>query len=244
MALLLEYNIDVAIFSEYRETFNEEKVNAIGDYIVDFGLGGNDKIVVLYESGMRLRVSREGSRYTLYTIYTKDKIFNLVGVHLQDHISGCDEDRLITLSELANDVRELEKENKSSKTLVIGDFNASPFDKEMINKKALNAVLFRSIIEKNEVTTFEKKKYKRFYNPMLLYLSEENHVYGSHYYSSGSNTLNWYTYDQFVVRKELIEKIKSYNYCKYAGSINLMTRNDLPDKNYSDHLPLFVEVEL
>lgn len=148
------------------------------------------------------------------------------------------------MHELVNDIDEIEKEDASLNTLIIGDFNTSPFAPEMVNKKALNAVLFKELIEKQEIVTYDRRQYRRFYNPMLLFLSERDKVYGSHYYSSGIDTINWYAYDQFCVRKTLVDKVKTFNYCKSAGNICLVTKNNLPNKKYSDHLPLLVEVEI
>ena len=48
-------------------------------------------------------------------------------------------------------IQDVEKEVKHSRTIVMGDFNCSPFDVEMISKNKMNVVLFKKLINKAEM---------------------------------------------------------------------------------------------
>lgn len=60
------------------------------------------------------------------------------------------------------DIEQTEELLKCSNTVVIGDFNANPYDEELLSKYAFNAVLFKSIIDKNELTNPNSLKKKDF----------------------------------------------------------------------------------
>ena len=106
----------------------------------------------------------------------------------------------------------------------------------------LIAVLFRDLIMKQETVTFDHRKYQRFYNPMLNYISEDDSNYGSLYYASGLKTLYWYCYDQILMRKALVNRLLDVSYRKSIKGRKLLNEIS-PNKNISDHLPLIVKFE-
>ena len=60
------------------------------------------------------------------------------------------------------DIEQTEELLKCGNTIVIGDFNANPYDEELLSKFAFNAVLFKTIIDKRELTNPNSLKRKRF----------------------------------------------------------------------------------
>jgi len=244
IALLTSEEIDVAIFAEYEGLLLDKISSALNGYYIQYGLGGNDKIVAIIKGNIDVNVKREQSRYTLYTARIEQQIVHIGGVHLQANPHASSTDRAITLHDLTCDIRSLEKETASDNTIVIGDFNANPFSLEMISKKGMNAVVFKGLIDLHENVKHEGQQLRRFYNPTLLLLSEEKKQYGSYYYGSGSETLYWNMYDQVVMRKQLANAIVDMKYCKSAGNYQLVTKYGLPKKSISDHLPLCVEVKI
>lgn len=91
-------------------------------------------------------------------------------------------DRINTIQRLVADIEQTEELFKCNNTIVIGDFNANPYDDELLSKYAFNAVLFKTIIDKSELTNPKTFKRKRFYNPILHYISEDTEMYGSFYH--------------------------------------------------------------
>ena len=243
-AILKDHRIDIAIFCEHQNTFFDHRRMDRDGYTIEHGLGANEKLIALFRKSMKYDVNREVFRYTLYSFTLNDEPIIIAGVHLEDRRNHKEGSRLITLEHLAQDINELERRLGSRKTVVIGDFNSNPFEAGMIHKRGLNAVLFKSLIQRKEVVRYEGKDYRRFYNPMMLTLSEENKEYGSCYYSANEESLYWNTLDQVVVRKELMDKLVKVEFLKEVGDRSLLTKSGIPSKRISDHLPLIVEVSL
>lgn len=94
----------------------------------------------------------------------------------------------------------------------------------------------------NEYVISNGKRYRRFYNPTMNYISEDLSNYGSVYYSSRIDSLYWFCYDQILVRKPLVNSITTLNYCRTIKSRSLIKKK-APDKTISDHLPLIVNIK-
>ena len=106
---------------------------------------------------------------------------------------------------------------------------------------AFHAVLFKEVIRKSETRTVSGRTYRRLYNPIIHFISENNQNYGSFYYSNGSSTPVWHCLDQVLVSKALIDSVKNLQYLKSIGKVSLL-KKIVPDKEISDHLPLLVQL--
>lgn len=232
-----QYDLDIVLLSEFK-SLKWEKLQK-DDYKV---INGCDKVIAYCKKEIELINRFETTRYCFFSIEYYGEVFVLVGLHLPSNPHGTSDARKAVIFPLMQDLKDIEKKLNTDNTILIGDFNASPFDSELIQKNMFNAVLFKSVIQAKEVIRYEGHSYKRLYNPMLNYISEINEQYGSYYYQSGINTLVWYCYDQVLVRKPLIERIGELFYCKSINSISLLSKGGIPDKAISDHLPLVLEV--
>ena len=56
------------------------------------------------------------------------------------------------------------------KTVVIGDFNANPYDEELLLPGAFNAMLFKGILRARGSRTWHGKSYPFMYNPTVRML--------------------------------------------------------------------------
>lgn len=236
-----EHQIDIAIFAEYQGTnFSTISQSLNGVYNRYNGFGGCDKVTLISRNDVTVR--REQNRYTLYSCVFEGKVYIIAGVHLPANPYADHDQHKNVIRDLVQDVGELERELKTSNTIVIGDLNASPFDSELIQKDAFNAVLYKELIKQAEYTTINEKRYRRFYNPAINFISEDSINYGSLYYSSGINTLYWFCFDQILVRKSLVDSVLDVRYCRSIKGKSLLKRF-VPDKKISDHLPLLVKFE-
>ena len=241
--IITENNIDICIFSEYNGIkFENVLLGLKNDYILYNGNGGCDKITMIARKCYTIDVRREQNRYTIYSVSFSNEEYIIAGIHLQDNSHSDSDTRKLTIRELITDINEQELFLKNKNTIVIGDFNASPFDEELVQKDAFNAVLFKDLIIKSEFVKVDDKKYRRFYNPMLNCISEDDSIYGSIYYGSGIKTLYWYFYDQVIVRKGLANRIHDISIVKTIKNKKLL-KSVMPNKEISDHLPLIVEFE-
>lgn len=239
--IILENDVDIALFAEYQKTSFRKVLSELQDYSQHDGYGACDKITLLCKKTIESKVRREQNRYTLYTCAIEGTLFNFVGVHLPAPPSSDANDRKHVIRDIVQDITEQEKESKSRRTIVIGDFNCNPFDQEVIQKDSFNAVLFKELIKKQEVIRYSEKEWRRFYNPIIHFLSENTCTYGSLYYSSGSAPLYWNSFDQILVRKELVDSIESLKYVKEIDGKKLI-KDIKPDNSISDHLPLLVKI--
>lgn len=240
--MIRENNIDIALFAEHRSTNFSTLCQQLKGFAQSLGYGGCEKITLIAKSGFHMTVRREQNRYCIYECLVGDTKFVIVGLHLPANPNSTTEDRKNVIRDIVRDVEAIEKELKTDKTIIIGDYNASPFDQELIQKDAFNAVLYKGLLKKQEYITSNGKQYRRFYNPMVHYISEESQMYGSFYYSGGIQSLYWYCYDQVIVRKSLMDKVIAIKYCKSIGKKSLL-KNIKPDEDISDHLPLIVTIE-
>lgn len=241
--LFQENAIDIFVFAEYQSTDLSSLISNTGNrYAWHNGYGGCDKVTLIARNNIIVDTNREQSRYTLYSCTLDGCIYIIAGIHLPSNPTANEEHRKNVIRDLVQDIIQLEKEQNNSNTIVIGDFNANPFDSELIQKDAFNAVLYKQLIEQHEYCVFEKKRYRRFYNPMVNYITEEPKNYGSYYRAAGISSLYWFCYDQVIVRKQLVSSIVDVRYFTEINRRSLIKKTSL-DEKISDHLPLLVRFE-
>ena len=155
--VIVENDVDVAIFSEYKSINYIDVIKRLNyKYKWHDGFSGCEKVTLLCKNDIEVKVRREHSRYTLYTLYLEENII-VGGVHLPSPPYNNSEDRKNVLRELVRDIKELESSEKHTRSIVIGDFNCNPFDQEMIQKDAMNSVLFKDLIKKSETVKCNDK---------------------------------------------------------------------------------------
>lgn len=242
VSLIRQNNIDIAVFCEFKSLNREIIERELTDFSFSTDMTGCEKVIFLFKSSITNEVRRESNRYAMYSFEYNSTNYTIVGVHLPDQRSCDSAARKAVIGVLMRELDELEKENKNYNTIIIGDFNAGPLDSELTQKDMFNAVPFKDVIKKRDVIEFQHKKYRRFYNPMVHYISEDTKQYGSFRYTGGSSTVVWYTFDQVIVRKPLIDNINNIFYCKSIGNMELLSVDGIPKASISDHLPLIVEL--
>ena len=240
---LKEYDIDIALFCEYSGLDLEDLEDHISEkYDIIRGFGGCNRIFMISNKDISVNVMREASRYVIYSVSYNDKRYVFVGLHLQDKRNSDADIRIELIHSIIKDIEDCEKRIDSKNTVIIGDFNANPFDKELMQMNAFNSVFFRDVIMQNENRIVDERKYRRFYNPTIRFLSEKNKNYGSYYDISSSSTPVWHSLDQILVSKALVDKIKSIRYLRNISDVSLINKVR-PNENISDHLPLLVHME-
>lgn len=241
---IIEKNADIAVFSEFEGIDFEKITKNLGKFYDCVRWEGQEdrKVTLVAKTTFSVELVQQQNRYNIYNIKTAVKDYLLVAVHLQDRRNSNTADRLETIRYLVADIKKNEDLLKCDNTIVIGDFNANPYDEELLSKYAFNAVLFKTLIDKSEFTNPRSFKRKRFYNPILHYISEDTEMYGSFYYDRDSITSYWHCLDQVLVRKELADDIVHVEYLKKAGKKELL-KNAIPNKQISDHLPLLVNLQ-
>ena len=94
------------------------------------------------------------------------------------------------------------------RSIVLGDFNASPFESPIAGALGMNAVISR-VIADGDPRRMLKKSYPYFYNPMWnLYGDEPRGSAPATYYYRGSDPheLYWHMLDQVLIRPSLLRR--------------------------------------
>lgn len=165
----------------------------------------------------------------------------LVLVHSVDIRNYDPETRQAFAQEIANDMRFVQKEKKTDKLIVLGDFNMNPFDRGMNLPMGFNAMMTKTCVTLG-YRTFQNKSYDFYYNPMWgLFGDNTDGPAGTIYDTSSQGPYGWNMLDQVVIHHSIVGLFHSVKILTEAGTESLMNRNGRPDAdNASDHFPILV----
>ena len=167
---------------------------------------------------------------------------SIVGYHGESRGSGGDRGRIG-----ADARREIDQRCARGSVVMLGDFNANPFDAEVCGSEGLFAVRDRSEARKEWASPLlaPGKRQRPLYNPMWSLLPEDaERPAGTHTFDR-AHMLHWRLYDQILVSPDLIDTIREPPeiLAEIAGQ-RLLTDAGNIDKSISDHLPVQLRVTL
>lgn len=228
------YSPDLICFSEF-ENLNDSILINKGFSLVDEVFC--DKVKCYKNNRLKFIQIRIGDRYCFIKNEGNNCLF--VFLHAYDSRNYNDTKRSINMYEIKGEIDEYLESNTNASVFIVGDFNCMPYSDSIVSEDVLNCVLYRGLLKT------KKGAKERYYNPMLLLLSEKNHIYGSYYSDSLPDNLKWYLLDQVIVNKHA-DKIIDYDSIKLItriGTISI-TKNGKPNSIlFSDHLPLYFEIK-
>ncbi|PWK28571.1 Endonuclease/Exonuclease/phosphatase family protein [Arcicella aurantiaca] len=225
--LLLELNSESDKYEIPRPIFKNSKI----------------KIVTKFSADLVIPVADEKhNRYTSFKIKINETEEILVfGVHLPDNRNNKSESINSYAGEVARAIKAIEEEKKLYKTIVVGDFNLNPYDKGMVDACSFHAIMDSEIVKKG-LRVVSGKEYRYFYNPMWsLHGDIGNNVAGSYFYKNAELVnYHWNVFDQVLLGPSLIDNFdkNSLKFIDSDGVKTLLKKGALPNKKYSDHLPL------
>ena len=252
--IALKHNIDIIILAECVKVNSSELLSTLNNQDVLFSPNHPDsvcekiKIYSKFDSTF-IAPHEENARMTIRKLELPlFETINIVAVHLPDKSSYSSNSQSINAALEADNIKHFEmSDNNTDKTIIVGDFNMNPFEEGMINANGFHAVM-SSEVAKNEKRMVHGIEYKFFYNPMWsLYGDVGNNISGSYYYSKAEFVnYRWNVFDQVLIRPSLIANFvkESVVFLDNDGHKSLLTKNGLPNKIYSDHLPLFFTIKL
>jgi len=143
--------------------------------------------------------------------------------------------------------QEIDKRWGQEPLIMLGDFNANPFDGEVCGNRGIYAVRHRRDARQERASPLLAlgRKQRPLYNPMWSLLPESmTRAEGTHMHTA-ELMLRWRLYDQVLLSPDLIDHTQDLPeiLTAIAGS-NLLTRDGNPDKNISDHLPVQLRVNI
>ena len=195
-------------------------------------------ITPIYESG-RITIRK-------LLLPATDEIL-LVAVHLPSRLYVSKESQPAEFFELSRTIREVEHQVGHTRTILLGDLNANPFDVALVSSAGLNATMSKQIAARRK-RIVQSRKYPFFYNPMWSLLGDNSPgPPGTYFYRQSEDVCYyWHMIDQVLLRPELMEKLAedTPNIITTAGDLNLTSKNCPNKKKFSDHLPILFRLKI
>lgn len=243
--LITENGISVVVLAEYTANMNEliQLLDRNGISMQQYPTIGCDRIQLLGVTGLDVEPHLQVDRYSIQVI-NSDLI--LCCVHLSSQIySDNNEKREMEIEQIVHDVTTLENEMQTKDTIIVGDFNINPYDKDCMSARYFHSV---PVYEEARRETREVlgNELSMFYNPMWNFLGDFCEPYGTYYYNS-SDTVNpyWNVYDQVILRPALRKRFVGSSLCIITKTAQTVLLDDKrhPQREISDHLPIMFEIK-
>lgn len=210
------------------------------------------KVIARFDQGFmkRLNPPVPTNRYNLWhlTLPLQTDVI-LVLVHGFDKRNYSIAKQELLMAQLVSALTFFETRIGHERSVVLGDFNANPFESPIASATGMNAVLSRTIAQ-SERRSILDKDYPYFYNPMWNLYGDE--PFGSapatfYYRSTDPLEFYWHMLDQVVIRPSLV-KMFDFSALRIVTNINgkeLRTKRGHPDETrFSDHLPVVFTLDL
>jgi endonuclease/exonuclease/phosphatase family metal-dependent hydrolase len=143
--------------------------------------------------------------------------------------------------------REIDKRWVRGSLIILGDFNANPFDPEVCGSEGIYAVRDRVDARQERASPLVPlgEKQRPLYNPMWALLPESTTRPAGTHVHDARVTLRWRLYDQILLSPDLIDAIQDPPEIRteVAGQRLLSAHGNL-DETISDHLPVQVRVTI
>ncbi len=250
-ALARERSADIIVLAEYAGT-DEEMLTALnegGDEVFTAIPKGLCEWVRIFSriSGSSFEQLEASSRYTIHRIgdWRPDPVI-LVAAHLPSKRHYTEHDQFCIAEDFADDIRAVENREGHRRVILVGDLNMNPFERGLVNAKALHAVMSREIAEKGS-RVVNGKEYPFFYNPMWKFFGDlTSGPSGTIYYRDCFDSFFWNMFDQVLVRPQLLDcfNVESLAILTEIDGATLLREDGRPDgERFSDHLPIGFRLE-
>lgn len=146
LSCMHEEKVGIAAFGEFSGTeFSDELLKGSG--YRPMGYGGCDKVKIIAQESIEVLDCFEESRFAVLPMKIGKICFIVAAAHLVDRMSSADpEPRLVDIRKMMDVIHGYENALSINKTIVMGDLNANPYDKELLLPNAFNAMLFKGLV--------------------------------------------------------------------------------------------------
>lgn len=170
-------------------------------------------------------------------------------VHGLDKRNNSPDSQELFLQQVVAALSYFEKEVGHDRSIVLGDFNANPFESPMSSARGMHAVISQAIAQRGPRRIYAES-YPYFYNPMWNVLgdAESGSAPATYYYrGSGVNELYWHMLDQVLIRPSLVKRFAfaALDIVTAIRGNKLTSASGIPNSTrFSDHLPVVFGVDL
>jgi len=191
----------------------------------------------------------QSSRWSIFSIEISGRIkFNLFPVHFHSRKDYSEFSLALECVNFAMDIKKVEEKTKCENSILIGDFNMNPFEYGMVAANGINATRDLNYLkQKSHLKVVDNVKYTYFYNPMWNFLSNNDVPYGTMFYPApGHISLGWNIYDQILLRPGLLSYVSndSIKIITEISGQSILKKFDRPNEDYSDHLPILLDIKI
>ncbi|MEM9214376.1 MAG: endonuclease/exonuclease/phosphatase family protein [Cyanobacteria bacterium P01_F01_bin.150] len=169
----------------------------------------------------------------------------LAAVHLTSKLHADNAEQESQTRDIVKRIEAAEEKRGHRRTLVMGDFNMNPFEGGLVNADAFHGVMSKHIAQSKSRTVRKTKRYF-FYNPMWGRMGDISEgPPGTYYYKKSTNReVFWNTFDQLLLRPELLPLFKAdkLKVITKVGSLSLINKDKVNAKDFSDHLPILIDL--
>ncbi len=252
--LVREHTIDVLLLVEYAPTKTKSDLSNLlqREGLVKRNTSERFGVFGRMSHMMTLAPVTIGDRLELWDWTPKGGLAGRFAlVHGLDRFYNDDGTRRVFFRRVADLVKagELSSHRRS---IVVGDFNAQPFESAVLSSDGLHAIGIRlEGAQTSRTVRLCDDKEEFFYNPMWrLYGHVPSREAGmaTHYWQNNlAGELFWHMLDQVVIRPEELRRFPedSLKILTTVGTVQLLAPNGTPDKSTgSDHLPMVFHWDL
>lgn len=241
--LVRDYNIDVLILAEYEDERDELEslLQSYNKPLVEYNTLGCNRI----SFWSNYADVEPGIQDTYYSIQIIRRKCIVCCTHLFTDLHGNRSDeRLAIIQQIMQEIKKLEVEINSKKTIIIGDLNEMPYGRGCLNANGFHGLPALNM-EDSATRSVSNIEYRKFYNPMWNLLGDFSYPPGTYYLNQAKlNSPMWYMLDQVIISQEIIPYFKkeSLKIITTCGSADLMDKSMHPNKKISDHFPIMCEI--
>ncbi len=242
--IIWENRINYVVLAEYAAEIGDllARLSANNVQMKQYLSTGCEKVVLIGD----IDNTEPGFQSERFSIQIVAEKLILCAVHLPSNVlSGGHDRRRIVIQKVVEEIERTEAELGTKKTIIVGDLNEDPYDEGCLSADHFHGLPCKedTIREKR---TVEGRPFSMFYNPMWNFFGDFSFPPGTYYYN-GSDVKNsfWHIYDQVLLRPCLRDYFseKSLKIVTQSGIESLVDKNNHPNKEYSDHLPIVFEIK-
>jgi hypothetical protein len=247
--LIVEKNCDLVILAEYQNDL-ENLCNKISLHGRDFKVGSTiqeTRIKLIFDTRFDVEIIRDNPYFFIFNISFLEWECLLSGVHLPSKIRADEDDQELVGAQFKMLIEESERAVGHNKIIIVGDFNANPYEKIMTKANMFHAIPNASIVENKKSRVAYSDTWHMFYNPMWNFLGDKSEPNGTiKYDAGGAINMYWNLFDQSLFSADMIKYLINNSVQIVTGvkGYSLLDKNGFPNKKeFSDHLPIFFEIK-